>query len=243
MNLPLITIITITKDDPAGLARTLASTAAWRTGLGVEHLVVASGEAPACVPADVTLLRQPAHGIAAAFNEGLRSARGEWVWFLNGGDAIHAGLSPVWLQTLLEHTDSDMVIGTIQEDAQPQPRRLPPMRDQWPMLDSWPPHPAVVARRAALVQAGGFSEGYRTCMDFDLWQRLLGAGARTDTVGMPFASFDGRGLTSRPENLGLLFRENGAVLWRHQGKVWRALGRGPAGLTVRWLRAVRHLFS
>ncbi|MEO7412912.1 MAG: hypothetical protein ABIZ81_06105, partial [Opitutaceae bacterium] len=43
MKPPLLTLITITKDDSAGLARTLASAQALRGG-GAEHLVVDGAE-------------------------------------------------------------------------------------------------------------------------------------------------------------------------------------------------------
>jgi hypothetical protein len=238
-----LSIVSVTKDDPPGLSRTLRSTAEWRADSGVEHLVVYAGVAPAVLPAGVRMLGPSADGIAGAFNTGLQAAEGTWVWFLNGGDAAHENLSPAWLRTLLDRTGSDLVVGTIHYDGQLQPHPLPPMRDQWPMLDSWPPHPAVVTRRDALRAIGGFSARYRAGMDFELWQRLLGAGCRADVVAVPFARFDGTGFTSRPENAGLIFRENGEILWRHQGSIWRTCARTFVGLVVRWGRALRHLLS
>ncbi|AOS44551.1 putative glycosyl transferase [Lacunisphaera limnophila] len=242
MSLPTLSLVTITKDDPAALARTLASTAGWRQRPGVQQIVVFAGAEPAAWPEGVCALRQTGDGIASAFNEGLQVAQGEWVWFLNGGDAIHEDLAPEWLETLLARTRADLVIGSIQGDGDAAPRELTPLREQWPLLHSWPPHPATLVRREVLRRAGGFSPRYRVCMDFDLWQRLLGAGARADVIAVPLARFDLGGLSSRPENAGLVFRENGDVLWRHQGAVWRTIGRGGWGLMVGWLRALRHRF-
>lgn len=243
MNRHWLTIVSITKDDPLGLSRTLVSTAAWRADPGVEHLVVYAGAAPASLPAGVRLLGSSTDGIAGAFNAGLHAADGTWVWFLNGGDSAHEHLSPAWLGALLERTTSDLVVGTIHYDGQLNAHPLPALRDQWPMLDSWPPHPAVVARRELLRAAGGFSARYRASMDFELWQRVFGAGARADVVAVPFARFDCSGFTNRPENTGLIFRENGGILWRYQGGTWRTCTRAFVGLAVRWLRALRHLLS
>ncbi len=240
MNPPLLSIVTITKDDPAGLARTLASAAAWRKPDEVEHIVIHTGAAPTVPPEPaVRLLVQQSTGIAAAFNEGLALAKGEWVWFLNGGDAIHEELEPAWLQALLRRTRADLVIGGIHGDGDGQPRELPALREQWPLLDSWPPHPATLVRRRVLTAAGGFTGEFKVCMDFDLWQRLLGDGARADVIAVSFARYDLAGLSSRPENLRLLFRENGMVLWRHQGSVWRSAARSIGGLTIRLLRGWR----
>jgi glycosyltransferase involved in cell wall biosynthesis len=243
MNSPTLSIVTITKDDTAGLARTLASTAAWRPRPGVEQIVVLAGAEPAAWPDGVRALRQTGDGIAAAFNEGWQAARGEWIWFLNGGDAIHEELAPEWLEWWLARTRADLLVGCVHGDGDAGPRALTPLREQWPLLHSWPPHPATLVRREVLQRAGGFSPRYQVCMDFDLWQRLLGAGARADVIAVPLARFDLGGLSSRPENAGLVFRENGAVLWRHQGAVWRSIWRGGWGLVLGWLRALRHRFT
>lgn len=242
MSFHLLTLVTVTKDDPRGLARTLASTAGWRNRPGVEQIVVHAGAEPVALPEGVRGVRQAGRGIANAFNEGLQAAQGEWVWFLNGGDAIHEELMPDWLGMLLARTRADLVVGCVHGDGDAGPRALAPLREQWPLLHSWPPHPATLVRREVLLRAGGFSARYRVCMDFDLWQRLLGAGARADVVSVPLARFDLGGLSSRPENAGLVFRENGAVLWRHQGAVWLTLWRGGFGLVISWLRAIRHRF-
>ncbi len=238
-----LSFVTVSKDDAPGLSRTLASAAGWRARGGVEQIVVYAGAEPDALPEGVQGLRQEGEGIASAFNEGLRVARGEWVWFLNGGDALHEEISPDWMEALLSRTRADLVVGCIHADGDAGPRVLAPLHEQWPPLHCWLPHPATLVRRQVLIGVGGFSTRYRACMDFDLWQRLLGAGARADVVRMSFARFDLRGLSSRSENVGLLFRENGVVLWRHQGVVWRAILRSAFGLLLAWLRALRHWLS
>lgn len=243
MKNPWLTLITVTKDDPVGLARTLAGSAVWRQHPGVEQIVVHAGREPACLPESIRSVAQDGAGIAAAFNVGLREARGEWLWFINGGDAIHEELAPFWLEDWLRRTRADLVVGCIHPDGEEAPRAVAPLRDQWPLLYSWPPHPATLVRRVVLERVGGFATRYQACMDFDLWQRLLGEGAVADVVAVPLARFDQRGFSNRPENVGVLFRENGAVLWHHQGTVWRAAGRGVAGLMIAWLRALRHIFT
>jgi len=80
MSYPLLTLITISKDDPAGLSATLASTELLRASGCVEHIVVdGDGSARAVVmAASCGWIRQVGTGIGGAFNEGLRAAHGEW---------------------------------------------------------------------------------------------------------------------------------------------------------------------
>lgn len=222
MQSPWLTIVTITKDDPVGLGRTLASARAWREFPGVEQVVVFAGDAiPDGIPEAVGVVRQASVGIARAFNEGLASARGEWIWFVNSGDAIHEELSPAWLSTLTRRTQADVVTGALLYDDEREPRPPPPPSCQWPMLHSWPAHPATLVRRRALVAIGGFDPRWSICMDFDLWHRLFDAQRAVDVVAMPFARFETNGISRRPEYVGCLYRENAAVVWRHKGRIMR----------------------
>ncbi len=90
---PSLSVITITKDDPKGLAATLLSLAPLvGSGLRWEHLIVdGSGETPAVqIPNGwpLVFLREPPTGIYSAMNSGTQSATGDVVWFLNGGDRL-----------------------------------------------------------------------------------------------------------------------------------------------------------
>ena len=229
MNNPWLSIVTVTKDDPAGLERTLASTAAWLEGPAVEQIVIDASVPPAAVGNPVVrVARQQSHGIAAAFNEGLQAAKGEWVWFLNSGDAAHPQLSREWLLQLLSATAADIVAGTVHYDGDVAPRPARLLREQWPPLISWIPHPAAIVRRRVLMQAGGFDKQWRIAMDFDLWLRLLLQDARVDVLSVPFAIFDVTGVSQRPETRDLLARENAGVIWRHKrglARSWLATGR------------------
>src|SRR5688572_23038982 len=87
---PLLTVVVISKDDPAGLAGTLRSVECQAFD-DLEVIVVAKGssaglDAAAFRLAALTLLEQRDGGISAAFNEGIARSRGRWINFLNGGD-------------------------------------------------------------------------------------------------------------------------------------------------------------
>jgi len=188
----------------------------------VEQIVVNASASPAhCEHPAVRVIRQQSDGIAGAFNEGWKLCRGKWIWFLNGGDAVHPGLSREWLLRLLTATSAGVVIGAIQYDGEAAPHCAPSLPRQWPLLGCWIPHPAAIVRREVLEAAGGFDQRWQIAMDFDLWLRLLPRGIVADVVAVPFASFDVTGLSQRADRRRELQRENAGVLRRHGGMLVR----------------------
>jgi glycosyltransferase involved in cell wall biosynthesis len=213
----------------------------------VEHIVVdGSGECSHTnrlirqAGGESVLILRPAKGIADAFNAGLAMARGDWVWFVNGGDAVHEALDPAWLLALLANSRADLVVGGIHYDGDASPRPVPPLRQQWPLLECWLPHPATIARKQTLLQAGGFDAGYAIAMDYDLWFRLLNGGATVDVISVPLARFDPTGLSQRAYYRQVVCREEARVILRN----WRSLLGAPLRLSGRVIRrllwSVRH---
>ena len=237
--LPL-TLITITKDDPAGLARTIASAAALRAA-GAEHLVIDGGSGPAGTGSDRTgpvFQARPPQGIADAFNAGWALAQREWVWFLNGGDEVDGRLTPEFLLALLESTRADLVIGGLTYAGEAEPRTHPPRELQWPPFRSWIPHPATLIRRRLFAQFGGFDGRYTIAMDYEWWLRVLSTGVPADVLATPFAVFAGGGLSQRPEMQPVIAREQADALRRHFAALWRPWLGFNGRLVRAWVRAV-----
>lgn len=227
----LLTIITITKDDPAGLARTLASTAGWRAEAWVEQIVVdGSTVAVRLDERRVRVLEQKSKGIAGAFNEGLASARGEWIWFVNGGDEIDPRLQAEWLHGLLDRTMAGVVIGGTTFPGATAPRPPPPPKWQWPPFVPWIPHPSTLVRRSLFARHGGFDPGLAIAMDFEWWLRALSGDVVIDQVSLPFAVFAPGGVSLREEMCERTRSETSTAVWRHRG----ALLRSWAGITRRF---------
>ena len=230
MSKQALTLVTVTKDDPSGLARTLTSCAGLRRA-GVQHLVVDGGadrdgtaNLAAAADGDVTVVYQQSRGIAAAFNEGLAHAQGEWIWFLNGGDAIHDDLDPSWLLSLLSRTRAQVITGALQFDGEPVARSKPHLSYQWPLISCWLAHPATLVRRERLLAVGGFDPRWRIAMDYDLWLRLLQPDVTVDVLSVPFARFDVTGVSERPETRAAARREEMRIVVKHG---WRLVWAGP----------------
>jgi glycosyltransferase involved in cell wall biosynthesis len=235
MNNPRLSIITVTKDDPAGLERTLASTAAWLEGSEVEQIVIDASVLPATIGNPVVrVVRQNSRGIAAAFNEGLQEVHGEWVWFLNGGDAVHEALDRDWLLSLLATTRADIVTGALHFDGESAPRPMPHLSYQWPLIACWLAHPTTLVRRKTLLSVGGFDPRWRIAMDYDLWFRVLCRDAIVDVVSVPFARFDMKGVSEHRETRFAAREEEAKVVLAHCGR----LGGAAVRLCLRVVRRI-----
>lgn len=169
---PTVSIITISKDDPHGLAATAASV----LGQGFrdfEMIIVRSGSSQQCVlPADERLIVRdlPARGISNAFNEGIHAARGEWIQFLNGGDSYAKSDS---LQVLVAHALAPIqFVGSfakVEQRAFTIPRRrLRPSRDSFIYVS----HQATLFRSVLFRQFGDFSPDIKIHMDLEWLTRL-----------------------------------------------------------------------
>lgn len=234
--LPL-SIVTITKDDPAGLARTVASTARLRAA-GAEQWVVDGSAADTLAPevssaAGCTVVRAEPRGIAAALNVGVAAAAREWVWFLNGGDEVDPQLAVESLHRLLATTQADLVIAGTTYAGETQPRPPPPVDRRWPPVRSWIPHPSTLVRRRLFAQVGPFDERFTIAMDYEWWLRAAAAGIEPQVADVPLAVFAPGGLSQRPENLATIRREQHAALCRHRV----ALGLSWWWLAARWCKA------
>ena len=110
---------------------------------------------------------------------GLRDAGQEFVAFLDADD--------VWLPQKLElqmprfrDPQVALVYGRARTFETGRPARGPAWPDQLPVgnvlpefyFRCYPPNSTVVARRTALMEAGGFDRSLSFCEDFDLWLKM-----------------------------------------------------------------------
>lgn len=124
-NMNKISIITINYNDAEGLRKTLTSVAA-QTYTNIEHIIIDGGSTDGSVEvireyeqslvsslspfaSRLKWISEPDKGIYDAMNKGVAKSSGEYLLFLNGGDAL---ASPTAIEDVIPYlNDTDFVIG------------------------------------------------------------------------------------------------------------------------------------
>jgi len=179
---PLVSVILPVYNRAASVARAIDSVLA-QTHAPLELIVVDDGSTDGTRDVlerygeRITLLTQPHAGAYVARNLALRHARGDLVAFIDSDD--------VWLPhrlasqvPLMQRAEVGLVFG----DALHVPRRRrtcfqvsPPRRGRAAARFAWcnfVPTITVLARKACIDEAGGFSEESTLACDYLLWFRI-----------------------------------------------------------------------
>ncbi|MGI9175650.1 MAG: glycosyltransferase [Rhodothermales bacterium] len=148
--------------------------------------VVARYTAPDLIPEqperarDVRYLRQPNGGLSAARNTGVRASWGRYLVFLDADDRLLPDALERGLACFRRHPDAAFVAGAHRlmdpDGTAYGPPRASDLTTQ-PYLallqgNVIGMHAAVMYRRSALVEAGGFDASLPACEDYDLYLRL-----------------------------------------------------------------------
>jgi len=191
---PFVSVIIPAYNVSASIARCIDSVIG-QTYQNLEILVINDGssdtdqleEVLSAYMKDVIYLRQDNQGAAAARNNAIKAARGQWVAFLDADD--------YWLPNYLDRqlrmlnsSGADVVycdahiagdtplIGNTFIGLAPSRSAVTP--ESLLAVDVGILTSAVVARRDRIVEVGLFDEDIRRGHDFELWLRLAKAGAK-----------------------------------------------------------------
>lgn len=236
--MPLVSVVTVVKDDPRGLAATLTSLG---TGdrAGTEVVVIdGSADRAAAAEAERAGARyawwEP-RGVYPAMNDGLAAATGDYVYFLNAGDTLAAPDVLPRVVDLLEDRRPLWAVGRVRfigVDGRPMvepPWDYATERARSFARGRFPAHQGVVMAREALLAAGGFDVSYRVAADY---AAVLRFSLRADplALGLVLAEFHAGGLST------VAWRQAQQEFHRARREVLRPRGR--AGLLERWDTAV-----
>jgi len=185
--MPVFSIITVVYNGAGLLPGTVESVRA-QTSTDIEYLIIDGGS----TDGTLDLIRQYAaempnlrwisekdRGLYDAMNKGLRMATGDFVWFLNGGDHIHAADTVASLAALAQE-DTDVLYGeTLLVDAGRRPvgamsalstRSLPAQLNWRSYLGGMlVVHQSFIARRTVAPE---YISG-NLCADYDWCIRIL----------------------------------------------------------------------
>ena len=207
---PLLSVVTVVRNDPAGLERTresLERNIAPSDGSGdqVEWIVIDGSDSPATTEPMVgctsrTVL-DPPRGIFEAMNRGLSEACGSWVYFLNAGDTLadDRALSRL-LEALRKATGlwgfarvnfHDARGGLLKEPAWDYDHHRRALFAQ----GHFPPHQGTVVRTDVLRYIEGFDTKFRVTADYHAALRLSSM-SEPELWDWPLAEFQQGGTSS-----------------------------------------------
>lgn len=205
----MLNIISITKDDPDGISRTIESTRILREKFDIRQIIIDSSSdkikqkvnSIAINEKNITYLWQEPNGISQAFNKGIEVSEDGWLWFLNGGDEVYNELDISHFIYILSKTTAEAIIFQIKFMESGLISKHPPMWYKWPPLFNWIPHPATIIDKNLFKKYGFFSNKFKIAMDGEIWIRFFSNEIIVDTISFPIASFDETGISSTNKNL------------------------------------------
>lgn len=242
--MPRFSIITVCFNAAQSLPETAASLRR-QTWTDYEWLVVDGGSSDGTVAAarsagveQARISSEPDAGIYDAMNKGIAQARGDWIYFLNAGDAF---ADTAVLQDLASAADrhpearliyGDMIYATPAGD---RIRRFEHIARRMLVFEDLN-HQAVFAHHSLFDTVGRFDLRFRTSADYDWLLRVFRAGTVTRHLPRMIARFEVGGSHSRniaalaSERLALRLQYvSPAVLWlgdrlarvRRRWRIWR----------------------
>ena len=189
--MPLFSVVIPTFNDASVLAEALSSVEA-QTFEDWEIIVVDDGSTDRTVEI-CTLskqrvgerfryIRRPHRGVSAARNTGIAAATAEFIAFLDSDDQFYPEKLGILSSLFARVPEADFAFsssrlwGFYQNDENGLELSTRLIRRPYPELLSLGNNvimtPAVVVRRSAALDEGGFDEAMTICEDLDLWRRI-----------------------------------------------------------------------
>ena len=227
MKKPILSIITITYNAGKVLEPTIRSIIEQDYD-GIEYLIIDGGSTDDTLAIAekykdriAFLVSEKDNGLYDAMNKGLHAATGDYVWFMNAGDAIH---SPFIVRKIVDQIIAmnelpDVIYGEtaiIAEDRSfigmrrlKAPRRLNWKSFRMGMLVC---HQAFIMKRAL---APDYDLSFRFSADFDWCIRCMKNSVTLHNTGLILADYLQEGLTTLNHKASL--KERYAIMCRYYG--------------------------
>ena len=195
--MPILSVITVVKDEPLGLRHTLNSMSEQqRIDPAQIQFLVIDGSSPTMEEVlsnsgitDVSYFWQKPEGIFSAMNFGLSQAQGDYVFFLNAGDTLFNSDVLSRLIEFLQSSAPNWAFGRVNftsstgKDLTEQSWSYATERSQLFARGLFPSHQGTVMRRSLIQSLGGFDETYQITSDYHL---MLKASKDSEPGFIPF---------------------------------------------------------
>ena len=242
--MPKLSIITVCRNEEAGIAKT-AESIVTQTWQDFEWIVIDGASTDGTLDKlkpyagrIERLVSEPDSGIYNAMNKGIRLAQGEYLIFMNGGDAFHH--PEVLEEVFAQNPDGDVLYGdaTVFERGKERRRKAPPtISSPLYFVYGTISHQATFIRRELFLKYGEYDETLTLSSDHKHWIIFALNGCRFQYTGVITAMFDMNGLSRRrmditrqeavhvieeyfhPGDLAQLPRETFVIWWRLFGRL------------------------
>lgn len=201
MQKPLITIITVCRNNAIGLEKTIRSVAA-QTYQETEYIVIdgASTDDTPDIIKDYSgnisqWVSEPDKGIYDAMNKGIRMAHGEWTIFMNASDTFAS--DDTLQQVFSRQQDADVIYGDVIKGN--HVKKAEPPHNAHRMFFC---HQSAFVRTTCLRQYP-FDTNHRMSADFKQIKQLYLAGKQFHQEDFPIARFDTTGISNTSRSAGL----------------------------------------
>ena len=129
----------------------------------------------------IRVINQPNSGIVTALNRGLKEAKGEWIFRMDGDDIslpyrfeaqikmVEKNPSLVLVGGWCEQIDKDGISLKINKYPEKHEYLIKALENGRP----FPPHPTAFYNKESVLKVGGYRGRFRHAEDTDLWLRLI----------------------------------------------------------------------
>lgn len=137
---------------------------------------------------------EPDSGMSDGINKGFRQATGDWVMWLNCDDYLLPSVLEKVATYIREHPEADIVHGDciyVKEDKTPIRRKYDTKVDEWDLLFVGCVIPSTSTfYRREIIDAGHLLDvGYKNCMDWEYFLRLIRLSYRFGYIPEALAGF------------------------------------------------------
>ncbi|MCK6417611.1 MAG: glycosyltransferase [Alphaproteobacteria bacterium] len=173
----LFSIITIAKNNRAGLART--SISVQNQSLTDHEWIIIDGASTDGTAEDLPtysahVVSEPDHGIYDAMNKGLAHAKGDYVVFMNAGDRFATTTTLAILAAEIKNTSADFLYGDAWEESiRTDAIFYKSARDLTGLAYGMPTHHQAMIYRRETIGALRYDTDYKIAADYDFTCRFL----------------------------------------------------------------------
>ena len=247
--MPVVSIITVCRNEAARIRKT-AESVAGQTYQDFEWIVKDGGSTDGTReileefrPRMAHFISGPDAGVYDAMNQAARAARGDWLLFLNGGDALADSGALAEVAPRLGARGEDVWVGDclcVWPDGRPAVRKSPPVSlDRHHFYLRTVNHQSAFIGRQVFARFGPYDVSFRWLADYDFFVRCALAGVAFRCGSVLVAEYDMTGISTTMKNAEAMQAEWRRVRcrfpWTYRARrtlndafvAWRDRGAGP----------------